>query len=31
MTSKHDREPPGTPGEDAAVTRAWRQASDEQQ
>jgi len=30
MSGNHDRERPGTPGEDAAVTRAWRQASDEQ-
>lgn len=29
MTSKHDREQPGSAGEDAVV-RAWRQASDEQ-
>jgi len=30
MSSKHDRERPGSAGEDAAVTRAWQQASDEQ-
>lgn len=30
MSSKHDREQPGSAREDAAVTRAWRQASDEQ-
>jgi hypothetical protein len=30
MSSKHDREPPGMPGEDAAVSHAWRQASDEE-
>ncbi len=30
MSSNHDRERPGSAGEDAAVARAWRQASDEQ-
>jgi hypothetical protein len=30
MSSKHDREQPGSAGEGAAVARAWRQASDEQ-
>jgi len=30
MSSDHDRERPGSAGEDAAVSRAWRQASDEQ-
>jgi hypothetical protein len=30
VSSKHDRERPGSAGEDAAVARAWRQASDEQ-
>ncbi len=30
MSSKHDREQPGSAGEDAAVARAWPQASDEQ-
>jgi hypothetical protein len=30
MSSEHDREQPGSAGEDAAVARAWRQASDEQ-
>lgn len=30
MSSEHDRERPGSAGEDAAVARAWRQASDEQ-
>lgn len=30
MSSNHDHERPGSAGEDAAVTRAWRQASDEQ-
>jgi hypothetical protein len=30
MNSEHDREQPGSAGEDAVVARAWRQASDEQ-
>jgi hypothetical protein len=30
VSSNHDRERPGSAGEDDAVTRAWRQASDEQ-
>lgn len=30
MNSEHDLEQPGSAGEDAAVARAWRQASDEQ-
>lgn len=30
MSSEHDRERPGSAGDDAAVARAWRQASDEQ-
>jgi hypothetical protein len=30
MSSNHDREQPGSAGEDAAVTRAWQHASDEQ-
>lgn len=30
MSSEHDREQPGSAGEDAAVTRAWWQTSDEQ-
>lgn len=29
MSGNHDRERPGSAGEDAAVARAWRQASDE--
>jgi hypothetical protein len=29
MSGHHDRERPGSAGEDAAVARAWRQASDE--
>lgn len=30
MSSNHDRERPGSAGEDSTVARAWRQASDEQ-